>query len=103
IAAAHGRGITLLLEHTLQPLLAELSALNDDGKGDDDELIDLYSEHDEDSTAHEAFADKPVKLAIIGRPNVGKSTLTNRILGEERVIFFFMIVITRYYFCIVLK
>ncbi|MDU0354415.1 GTPase [Paraglaciecola aquimarina] len=28
----------------------------------------------------------PIKLAIVGKPNVGKSTLTNRILGEERVV-----------------
>ena len=32
------------------------------------------------------FADLPIKFAIVGKPNVGKSTLTNRLLGEERVI-----------------
>ncbi len=34
----------------------------------------------------EESLDAPLKLAIIGRPNAGKSTLINRMLGEERLI-----------------
>lgn len=66
IAASHGRGITQLMEHALRDI--EHSIENTSGV--------LNRE------------DSGIQLAIVGRPNVGKSTLVNRILGEERVVVF---------------
>ncbi|KZN69056.1 ribosome biogenesis GTPase Der [Pseudoalteromonas luteoviolacea] len=91
IAAAHGRGVTQLLEATLGPLVAELAQQEDDIEQSDESIAELYLEGEEaPEEGKSGFEDKPVKLAIIGRPNVGKSTLTNRILGEERVIVYDM-------------
>ncbi|WP_105167513.1 ribosome biogenesis GTPase Der [Pseudoalteromonas sp. T1lg23B] len=90
IAAAHGRGVTQLLEVTLQPVIAELASQEDELQQDDTELAELYLEGEDGEDGKSGFEDKPIKLAIIGRPNVGKSTLTNRILGEERVIVYDM-------------
>ncbi|MAG76230.1 MAG: ribosome biogenesis GTPase Der [Colwelliaceae bacterium] len=89
IAAAHGRGVTQLLTLALSPHIEALGQLGEEGEADDveDELIFEEGEEVEIEAPEE---DDKIKLAIIGKPNVGKSTLTNRILGEERVVVYDM-------------
>lgn len=82
IAAAHGRGVSQLLQDALKPLESDFP---------DMELVDEEPEEEEDAeTQRQRLQELPIKLAIVGKPNVGKSTLTNRILGEERVVVFDM-------------
>jgi GTP-binding protein len=73
ISAEHGEGLSDLYDalRTLMPEPAE-----EPEEFDDDDVI----EPDDD------LSKRPIRVAIVGRPNAGKSTLINRLLGEERLL-----------------
>ncbi len=71
ISAEHGEGLSDLYD----ALRVVMPAPDEDSDRED---IGGVTEQD--------FATRPIRVAIVGRPNAGKSTLVNRLLGEERML-----------------
>src|ERR1700732_1831464 len=73
ISAEHGEGLSDLYD-AVRALMPEPAS--EDETFDDDDIIETDEE----------IAKRPIRVAIVGRPNAGKSTLINHLLGEERLL-----------------
>ncbi|MDA0901349.1 MAG: ribosome biogenesis GTPase Der, partial [Proteobacteria bacterium] len=81
LSAEHGEGMGELAV-ALAPLIESKEAEDYSPETD----IELDEDETDEGGLRELTLEQPLQIAVIGRPNAGKSTLINQILGEERLL-----------------
>ena len=83
IAAEHGDGVADLLDEIVDRISSDFAQRTDSGPAQDEPFGSAQDESYD--SAEGAAAPDETAVAIVGRPNVGKSSLVNRLLRQERV------------------